>query len=207
MLSMTSDRHEGYLQLKEVEYVQGMDVMWIVNHFHIFSSFKKHGCYFRSINHIIFGVFVIMFAALFQHIFAQILVIALFILCLVIAYLIIRPFRVRAFNIMLFLCLMVILLNAMLGCMLTSFDSFSVQSIWLTPDYLIIILAMLNGFWIFCAVVFVIYLILHHFGCCRRCTKKPLWPSMTSRSLNKLTPETRTYVKAILRCRVLSGRV
>ena len=206
MLNMTSDRHEGYLQLKELEYVHGMDVMWIVNHFHIFSSFKKHGCHFRPVNHIIVGIFVILFAAMFQYLFVQILLITLFIMCLVIAYLIIRPFRVRAFNIMLFICLLVILIDGLLGCLLTTFDSFSVQSIWLTPDYLIIILSIVHGFWIFCAVVFVLYLILRLCACCRRCKKEPLWPSMTSRSLNKLTPETRTYVKAVLRNRALAGK-
>ena len=34
-------RHEGYLQLKEAEYEQGLDSSWDINQYHLFSSFQR----------------------------------------------------------------------------------------------------------------------------------------------------------------------
>ncbi len=37
------------IYLQETEYIQGLDILYIVENFHIFSSFKKHGAHFRAI--------------------------------------------------------------------------------------------------------------------------------------------------------------
>lgn len=64
--------HEAYLQLKETEYVQGLDVMYIVSGFHVFSSFKLKAAHFRAAMHLLkFGAIVI-YSALFNYLFLQV---------------------------------------------------------------------------------------------------------------------------------------
>ena len=59
--------HEAYLQLKETEYVQGLDVVYIVSGFHIFSSFKLKAAHFRAAMHLLKFVAIILYAALFNY--------------------------------------------------------------------------------------------------------------------------------------------
>ena len=40
-------KHESYLQLKEAEYMQGLDILWAVGQFHLFSSFRRLWIYYR----------------------------------------------------------------------------------------------------------------------------------------------------------------
>jgi len=64
--------HESYLQLKETEYVQGLDVMYIVCGFHIFSSFKLRAAHYRAAMHLLKFIGIVVYAALFNMIFIQV---------------------------------------------------------------------------------------------------------------------------------------
>ena len=205
MLSMSSDRHEGYLQLKEAEYVHGLDVLWAVGGFHVFSSFKKRGAHYRAAMHVVTAVILVFYAALPHHMFAQALLINLILFCAWVAFIVIRPYRVTSFNVMLILTFLCLNCNCMMGCLVSNTSSTTVRNVWLTPDYLKVILWIINIGWLVCVVLFVLYLILRHCGCWRCCCREPLWPSMTSNSMKTLSPETRKFVKAILRGRILVG--
>lgn len=207
MLDMSSDRHEGYLQLRETEYVQGLDVQWTIANFHIFSSFKKYGAHLRAVMHILHAVMLILYASLFHHLFAGALLVDLILFAMFLAFVIVRPFRVSAFNVFLILSFLMLTLVGMMGVLATSFDSYSVQTIWLTPYYLNIVLIVMCGAWVAFAVVFVIYVLSRHVGCCDPCfPNNPLWPSLTSKDLYNMSPTTREYVKSIIICRMLVGQ-
>ena len=49
VISYDQGKHEGYLQLKEAEYNQGLDILWAVGQFHLFSSFRRMWVYYRPI--------------------------------------------------------------------------------------------------------------------------------------------------------------
>lgn len=64
--------HEAYLQLKETEYAQGLDMLYVVSGFHIFSSFKLRAVHFRAAKHILKFVVVICYAGLFYDSLVQV---------------------------------------------------------------------------------------------------------------------------------------
>ena len=49
VICYSAEKHEGYLQLKEAEYNQGLDILWAVGQFHLFSSFRRLWIYYRPI--------------------------------------------------------------------------------------------------------------------------------------------------------------
>lgn len=49
VICYSEEKHEGYLQLKEAEYNQGLDILWAVGQFHLFSSFRRLWIYYRPI--------------------------------------------------------------------------------------------------------------------------------------------------------------
>lgn len=206
MLNMTSDRHEGYLQLKETEYVQGLDVLYLVGGFHIFSSFKKHGAHLRPTMFFMSLLLFIFYGSLFRYVFLQILLITLLLSCMFTGFLLIRPYRVASFNVMLILAYLCLVVVGMLGCLKTSVDAYSLNSVYLTPQYMVYELSIIHAFWLICTLIFLLYLVVRHCGCCARCFRYPLWPSMTSEGLYKLSPETRKYVRAVLKGRTLVGK-
>ena len=205
ILAMTSDQHEGYLQLKETEYVHGLDVLWVVAGFHIFSSFKMSGAYFRPAMHLVHLVLLIFYATCANDIFLQAVFINVLMLVVAIAFIIVRPFRVSAFNIMLIIGYLCLCSNVLVGTMITSFDSFTVQSVWLLPDYTILILIFINGVWLGCLLLFCLYITIRSCTCCK--WSEPLWPSMTSQGINRLSEHTQKFVRAMLHARILLGKL
>ncbi|KAJ7386621.1 hypothetical protein OS493_008772 [Desmophyllum pertusum] len=49
VICYSEEKHEGYLQLKEAEYNQGLDILWGVGQFHLFSSFRRLWIFYRPI--------------------------------------------------------------------------------------------------------------------------------------------------------------
>ena len=49
VICYSEEKHEGYLQLKEAEYNQGLDILWAVGQFHLFSSFRRLWIFYRPI--------------------------------------------------------------------------------------------------------------------------------------------------------------
>lgn len=66
--------HEAYLRLKETEYAQGLDIVYIVSGFHIFSSFKLLSAHYRAATHILKLVAIILYAALFYYTAYQVII-------------------------------------------------------------------------------------------------------------------------------------
>ena len=206
ILNMTTERHEGYLQLKETEYVQGLDILWLVSGFHIFSSFKRYGAYLRPTLFLLELVLLVLYGFLFQFINIQALSILGILAVMLIAFLIVRPYRIPAFNVMLILNYTCLAGFCLIGTLKTFFDSITLRSPWLTPTYLLPILYIVSGVWFFLCLLFVLYLLLKHFGAFARCSKEPLWPTLTSRGVSKLSSETRKYMRTILRARHVLGK-
>ena len=205
MLNLTPDRHEGYLQLKEMEYMYGLDMLWLIGNFHIFSSFRKNGSHFRAGLYIFNTLILLLYAALFNSSIIQAMFIEVILTLAMIAFVFQRPFRVAAYNGMLAMNLLCLTLDGLLGALQIKFTASNVQMVWLLPDYQIILLAIINGFWIFFCLAFILYLSLHGHCCRHRCCSKSLWP--TQHALQHLEPRTHKYIMAVLRSRLLIGKL
>ena len=64
VICYSQEKHEGYLQLKEAEYNQGLDILWAVGQFHLFSSFRRLWIYYRPIMMVLHFCLVSYFATL-----------------------------------------------------------------------------------------------------------------------------------------------
>lgn len=64
VICCSQEKHEGYLQLKEAEYKQGLDILWAVGQFHLFSSFRRLWIYYRPIMMVLHFCLVSYFAVL-----------------------------------------------------------------------------------------------------------------------------------------------
>ncbi|XP_067933350.1 uncharacterized protein [Watersipora subatra] len=189
--------HEAYLQLKETEYVQGLDVVYIVSGFHIFSSFKLKAAHFRAAMHLLKLSACIIYAAVFNYNLMQAMALCFLILIYFIAFAIQRPFRVKLFNGMLALNTFFLVLNLVTGVVGTSFDAYSLRSVWFTPQYTLSVLIAINGFWFFITICILVYLLLHQFNV----FSKPIWPTLTSEGVDKLEEVTKKFMKGVLRAR------
>lgn len=207
MLNMSTERHEAYLQLKETEYIQGLDVLYIIGSFYLFSSFKKSAAYMRPTVFYFVLALCILFAGLYNHVSAQAVSLNCCLFIILLSVILMRPYRVTSFNVVLIISYLCLNANCLLGCLVTTFNVYTLKSPYLTRSYVLIELAVINGFWLLCFLGFVIYLVTRTYGCWSSCCKGPLWPAMTSDGLADVTPETRKYVKAILHGRNLLGNI
>ncbi|XP_064625710.1 uncharacterized protein LOC135486661 [Lineus longissimus] len=201
-LGLKHDSHEGYLQLKETEYLQGMDMIYIVANYHVFSSFRKSGTHYRAFVHILKFVVVIFYALLFQYVNIQAVVLTLIFFFMFLACVLIRPFRVQIFNTMLILNYFMLCANSLIGAMIASFNSYNVQSVWFTPDYSFYVLIFIQGLWFLLTLIFLLYITLRHFMLCV-CVKRPLWPSIMSNGLDNISATTKKYIRGTLRARLV----
>lgn len=64
VICCSEEKHEGYLLLKEAEYNQGLDILWAVGQFHLFSSFRRLWIYYRPIMIVLHFCLVSYFAVL-----------------------------------------------------------------------------------------------------------------------------------------------
>ncbi|XP_019638101.1 PREDICTED: uncharacterized protein LOC109480348 [Branchiostoma belcheri] len=201
MFSSHSDRHEGYLQLKEAQFIRSIDVVWAVGHFHLFSSYKRFWVYYRPVLFLFKFAIVCFYAGLIRHPLAQIWCILVCWLVFLVVGCIWRPFRVTSFNFMFIMNFVCLLANSFVGCAL---NMPSLTSVWLTPDYLFYELLLINGVWCLAVVLWLLFLLMRRCGCLWK--GYPLWPSMTEHGMDKLSTTTRHYIKAILDGRQLLER-
>ena len=200
LLNMSDEEHESYLQLKEMEYLHGLDMIWIIGGFQIFASYRRPGVHYRAALVILYGLILAVYGALHQHSFIQIVIINCILFIMFIGLVAVRPFRIKIFNFMLAINFLCLSFNALLGCFKSSFEATTIVSVWLLPSYQIIILAAINGFWLFCLLLFLIYV-----GVRTVCWQKSvvqLWPNQ---KYNDLSPQTRRYVRGIIVARLLAG--
>ena len=197
----SSKQHEGYLQLKEAEYLKGLDIVWAVEQFFLFSSYRRPWVYYQSIMYILKFLLVVVYSMSLQYQVYPIAVVTgtLFILALVM--IVFKPFRVNAFNIMKITSLLCNALNALIGLLL----ELKVESTILVYPYIRYALIGINSYTLLAFVTFFFYLVLHHYGVIRK--NHTLWPALSKDvKSQELDPNTKQYLRAVLKGRQVLER-
>ena len=197
----SSSQHEGYLLLKEAEYLKGLDIVWAVEQFFLFSSYRRPWVYYQSVMY--FLRFSVVFAygiSLDYKVYPMAIVtITMFLLALIM--MVVKPFRVNVYNVMKIVSLLCNMLNALIGLML----ELDVESAILFYPNIKYALLGINSFAIFAFVVFFSFLVLRHYGVIKK--KQPLWPALAKDEKSKeLDPNTRRYLRAVLQGRQVLER-
>ncbi|GFN79129.1 hypothetical protein PoB_000563500 [Plakobranchus ocellatus] len=205
-LAAVSRHHNAYLKLKEVEYEAGLDVVWAVQGFYLFSSFRLCAVYYRPLVHMIKLLLLVFFSALFLEIHAQAICTAVILALSAIAVPLVRPFRVTSFNVALGLSLGCLAGNAVFGSVVTSVTPADVESPWLVEPYSYSILIGINVILACTLLTWFIWLVCRmKCACCSRwCfTNSPLWPTLLSYEYKVDGAETYKFMAAVLRARAV----
>lgn len=206
-LAASHQHHEDFLKLKEVEYMSGLDVVWAVRGFHIFSSFHLRAIYFRPSAHLIKFLILIIYAATFRVLLAQAVCIGVILFFSAIFGIAARPFRIMAFNVMFVVGCFCLVGDAVYGGMLTQYNAVEVESPWLVEPYSLWIMVAINGLILFGGILmFLIFLLAYRFCCQGRCVLEPLWPVMPAYEYEVEGMETQKYLAAVLKGRALIER-
>ena len=207
-LAAGNKHHDAYLRLKEVEYEAGLDVVWAVQGFYLFSSFRLCAVYYRPMVHMIKLLLLVFFSALFLEIHAQAICVAVILTIAAVTVPVVRPFRVTSFNVALCLSLGSLAGNALFGSVVTSVTPATVESPWLVEPYSYSILAGINVILSGTLVTWIIWLICRSkCSCCvRHCfPNSPLWPTLLSYEFKVEGAETYKFMAAVLRARAVLG--
>lgn len=195
-------KHEGYLELKEAEYEQGLDILWYVGQFHLFSSYNRFWVYYNPLKLVFKLLLIIAYAISMSYMFYGTSAISLLFLLAFLSVLCKKPFRVKTFNYILAFNLLCIAANALIG-------NFMEVPPWDTPSEFVIvsflrnptimhILISLNGGWLTIFLLWVVYLVLREKKLIGRRT---LWPRLSYENSNDVGEDTKKYLKAVLRGR------
>ena len=187
--------HERDLQLKEAEFVQGIDLTWSIRLYSLFSSFNRLWIYYRPLSFCVKAVILFVYGVLFYRQQVQVILLYMIVGILFLLVLVLPVYRVRIFNFMLTFSIFTHLCNLALGMLL----SFEVQNALLYGQNLISFLLVINLSWGIFAAVWLAYIYLRS----RRIIGKklgPLWPVLpeldsTNLSRNKHTEK---FFKALL---------
>ncbi|XP_076462253.1 uncharacterized protein LOC143294718 [Babylonia areolata] len=206
-MASTAQHHEDFLKLKEVEYMSGLDVVWTVHAFHLFSSFRLRAIYYRPLAHLVKLLVLVLYAATFQSIRAQAISMVVVLLLLALLILAVRPYRLTAFNVAMAMGYFCLSGDALFGAVLTQYDPTEVLSPWLVEPYSVAILISLNAVLLLgTVVVFLLFLLGYRLCCQGRCVLEPLWPVMTAYECEVEGVETQKYLAAVLRGRAVIER-
>ena len=205
VVGSTSKHHESYLQLKEMEYMSGLDVIWLVKGFHIFSSFRLNGVHYRSAMHIFKLLLLIVYASLYQYILPQAITTTVLLILAWFIFLIIRPFRILIFNLVFIICFVCLIGDAVFGASIANVRPIEVSSPWLVEPYASWVMVTVNAFMAIVLFVFLVYLVIAQSCCGRRCGKPPVWPAMNYQGADQLSCETNKFMNAVLRGRTILG--
>ena len=195
-------KHEGYLQLKEAEYEQGLDILWYVGQFHLFSSYKRFWVYYNPLKLIFKGLLILSFSISMSYMFYGTSAISLLFLLAFLSVLCKKPFRVKTFNYILAFNHLCIAANALIGNFMEvppweTPSNFVIVSFLRTPTIMHILIS-LNGGWLTVFLVWVVYLVLREKKVIGRNT---LWPRLSYENSNDVGEDTKKYLKAVLRGR------
>lgn len=197
----SSKQHEGYVQLKEAEYLKGLDIIWAVEQFFLFSSYSRPWVYYRSIMYFLRFMVVVVYALSLQFQVYPVAVATVTLFLLALVMMLLKPFRVNTFNVMKIISLICNSLNALVGLLL----ELKVESAILIYPYIKYILIGINSFVLLAFLIFFSFLVLHHYGVIRK--KHPLWPALSQHTKSKeLDSNTRHYLRAILKGRQVLER-
>lgn len=195
-------RHEGYLQLKEAEYEQGLDILWDLGQYHLFSSFRRFWIYYNPLKFFFKFIMIAGFALSVKSAFwASAGITVLFVIAFF-ALILKRPFRVRCFNLMAFFSHLIIATNCLIGNFMVrppweNTEQFQIVSFLRYPTILHILVAI-NGSWLFVLVLWIVYLFLLNNGVLG---KERIWPRLSYESSNAIGEDTKKYLKAALKAR------
>ena len=198
IFSLKAERHEGYLQLKEAEYAHSLDTIWYLKLYHMFSSFKLFWVYYRPVTFLVKLIIVAAYATMMWYPMFQMIVFLAPLVILFLIFLIKRPFRVASFNFQLIINYLCMILLAFMGVFQNSPLN---NTVFFQTTYLFSELLAINLFWILFTGLWFLYISLRNFGIL--CKRNTLWPQMTNRGLDKLDEDTRKYMRAILRGRIV----
>ncbi|XP_025111516.1 uncharacterized protein LOC112574565 [Pomacea canaliculata] len=202
VMAASENHHEDYLKLKEVEYMSGLDVVWEVEGFHIFSSFRLNAVYYRPVIHTLKLILLVIYAMAYQHITVQAVLVAVVLFIMAVTGGVLRPFRVMLFNIVFVLGFFCLAGDAIFGSVITQYSSVEVSSPWLVDPYSRWILTVINGILSLSLAAFLLYLISYHL-CCHGCSAYPLWPVMTAYEYKVEGVETMKYLATVLQGRAI----
>ncbi|RUS78397.1 hypothetical protein EGW08_013845, partial [Elysia chlorotica] len=205
-MAAANKHHDAYLRLKEVEYEAGLDIVWAVQGFHLFSSFRLCAVYYRPIAHLFKLLLLVFFSALFYEIHAQAICVAVALSLAAITVLVVRPFRVTSFNVALCLSLGSLAGNALFGSVVTSVTPATVESPWLVEPYSYSILIGINVILAGTLLTWIVWLFCRtKCSCCaKHCfPNSPLWPTLLSYEFKVEGAETYKFMAAVLRARAV----
>jgi len=195
-------RHEGNLQLKEAEYEQGLDILWDLGQYHLFSSFNRPWILYNPLKFLFKLLFIACFAMSVNSPFWASASITTLFCVAVLALICKRPFRVRCFNVMLISSHFLVACNALIGNFMVrppweNFDDFQLVSFLRAPT-LSYILVIINCTWLVILVCWIIYLVLLNRGFI---SNERIWPRLSYTSSNAIGEDTKKYLKAALKAR------
>ncbi|KAL5250534.1 hypothetical protein ACHWQZ_G016316 [Mnemiopsis leidyi] len=188
--------HEGYILLKETEYVYGINEEWLLSGYYLLSSFRRKFVHTRCYMFLLKFALIIVYGAAFDHekIQAFIFTGILFSVCCI--AMVGRPYRIMSFNIMLFLSFFVNFWNAFVGaCIEMDTKNAFIQENFLFPEMIL----LNGGFFVLCAAWFLFLFLRWHKIFFR--TQRPLWPNLTKTTALKrdIDETTRKYLVSIIR--------
>lgn len=198
IFSYKSERHEGYMQLKESEYAHSLDLIWAFNLYHLFSSFRLFWVYYRPVMFLLKLAFILAYGTLLWYPTWQVGCFAVPILLMFVVSLVKWPFRVTSFNPQLSITLFCLLLLASLGVVQNAESS---DSVFFQPTFLVSELLVVNCFWLGFTFLWSAYILLRYSGLL--CKSRPLWPQMDNSRCEKMAENTRKYLRALLCGRVV----
>lgn len=200
-----AEDHETFIRLKETEYSHGVDIIWALSRFYVFSSFRRRGVYFRPLVHVLKFFLVISFSAFFQNTFVQAVFCCVLLFSAAVGVAFVRPHRIPIFNLLLFANFFFLSLDALVGALLSKFGVWNNMSAMFTLEYAYYELLIINLCWLFIVVPIVVYVIARRFHLCG-VRRKPMWPRLTEQKLDKLDKETQIYTREVIKARLLLDR-
>eukprot|EP00118_Oscarella_pearsei_P026694 m.310298 g.310298 ORF g.310298 m.310298 type:complete len:639 (+) comp50751_c0_seq1:45-1961(+) len=194
LFSKSGSRHEGYVQLKEAEYLLGMDLIWAVGNFSLFSSFRRRGVYYRPVIFLIKCLVLLFYGGLVTWPSLQAILMSAIFLLTALLFLGLQPFRIAVFNVLIVCLWFFLTCYGVLGVLL----ELEVESSLLTGRYLLGDLITVTAVSTLVLLISLIYMLVRHYS-----HVHPLWPSLAHPKSGNLDANTTRYMKGILRGRRL----
>lgn len=202
----TSEGHLSFILMKETEYKLHLNRAWLFDSMWMFSSFKYRGRYYRAVMQIIKLILLIIYAAAFNSIKAQSLLTTIFLLLIFIMAVFVRPYRLTSCNVFLLFSLFCNMSSSFIGAILSNYTAATNPSAWYTADYIYYFLMSIQLVWLLALIMLLVYLgsrtLCHSAKCCY---KRSVWPNIATSGSGQLTSETKKFMTAIIKAKIVHG--
>ena len=202
----SADGYLSFILLKETEYKIHLNRAWLYDSCFLFSSFKFRGIYYRPMIQLMKLILLIIYTAAFSSIKNQSVIITCFLLLAFLVFVIVRPYRLTSCNVFLVFGLLCLTGNGFMGSLRSAYNAYTIPSPWLLPQYLVWFIAAVQAAWTASFVILLVYLIsrtLCHST--KSCYKRPVWPNISTSGSGQLTGETRKFMVAVIRAKIVQG--